>query len=201
MPRLTQITSDAANRDQSELFAAVQAKLGRVPNLMRAMANAPAALRGYLELNGALGSGTGLTAKQRELIALTVAESNGCEYCLAAHSTLGKMAGLSPEAIAAARRGDGVEREHQALARFVQAILHRRGRIDDQQLASFRAAGFSDEAITEVVGHVALNIFTNYFNNLAETEVDFPAAAPLGHVQGGREQVGYEQCSTTACQA
>lgn len=179
MSRLPTIASEQANPQQAELFAAVKSKLGRVPNLLRGLGNSTAALRGYLELSGALSGGQGLDAKQREIVALTVAQANDCEYCLAAHSTIGKMVGLSPEAIAAARRADGLDDSHRALARFVEAVVQSRGRVSDEQLEAFRAAGFDDEAVTEVVAHIALNVFTNYFNNLAETDVDFPAAAPL----------------------
>jgi len=179
MPRLAQINPQQANSQQAELFAAVKSKLGRVPNLLRALGNSTAALRGYLEFSGALATGDGLDARQREIIALAVAEANGCEYCLAAHSTIGTMVGLSAEAIQSARRADGLDEASRAVARFADAVLRSRGRVDDAQLEAFRAAGFGDEAVTEVVAHVALSVFTNYFNNLAKTDVDFPAAAPL----------------------
>ena len=179
MSRLPQIAPEQASPQQAELFAAVQSQLGRVPNLLRALGNSPAALRGYLDFSGALAAGQGLNAKQREIVALTVAEANGCDYCLAAHATIGKMVGLSPEAIEAARRADGVDEADRALARLVDAVVTSRGRVSDEQLEAFRAAGFDDEAITEVVAHVALSVLTNYFNNLVETDVDFPAAAPL----------------------
>ena len=179
MSRLPQITPDQANPQQADLYAAVEKKLGRVPNLLQVLGNSTAALRGYLEFSGALGTGNGLSAQQREIVALATAEANGCEYCLAAHCTIGKMAGLSPEAIDAARRGDGPNDADQALASFVGAVLRERGRVSDSELEAFRAAGFGDEAVTEVVAHVALNVFTNYFNNLAETDVDFPAAPLL----------------------
>lgn len=191
MSRLPQITPDQANSQQAELFAAVQSKLGRVPNLLRALGNSTAALRGYLEFSGALSAGQGLDAKQREIVALAVAQANGCEYCLAAHSTIGKMVGLSPEAIVAARQADGIDDTDRAVARFTDAVLRSRGRVDDEELAAFRDAGFDDSSVTEVVAHVALSVFTNYFNNLAETDIDFPAAAPLN--SGEPEVAG---CST-----
>ncbi len=191
MSRLPQIADDQATPQQAELFAAVEQKLSRVPNLIRVLGNSTAALRGYLDFSGALGAGGGLDAQQREVVAIAVAEANGCGYCLAAHCTIGKMAGLSPETINAARQGDGSDDASQALVRFTNAVLQRRGRVDDDELEAFRAAGFNDEAATEVVAHVALNVFTNYFNNLAETEIDFPAAPPLET----NEPVG--ACSTT----
>jgi uncharacterized peroxidase-related enzyme len=193
MSRLSQIAPEQANPQQAELFTAVKSKLGRVPNLLRALANSTAALRGYLEFSGALSNGSGLDPKQREIVALTVAQANGCEYCLAAHSTIGKRVGLSPEAIEAARRADGFDESGRAVARFADAVVKSRGRVDDEQLEAFRAAGFNDDAVTEVVAHVALNVFTNYFNNLAETDVDFPDAAPLA-----TEESEAAACST-AC--
>lgn len=193
MSRLPRIAPEQANPQQAELFAAVKSKLGRVPNLLRALGNAPAALRGYLDFSGALGAGRGLDPQEREIVALTVAEANGCEYCLAAHSAIGKSVGLSPEGIEAARRVDGFDESDRALARFANAVVQSRGRVDDEQLEAFRAAGFSDEAITEVVAHVALNVFTNYFNNLAQTDIDFPPAAPLA------AEESHAAACTTAC--
>ncbi|QEG34756.1 carboxymuconolactone decarboxylase family protein [Bythopirellula goksoeyrii] len=193
MSRLPQIAPDQANPQQAELFESVKSKLGRVPNLLRVLGNSTAALRGYLDFSGALSAGGGLDPKQREIVALTVAQANDCEYCLAAHSTIGKMVGLSPEAIEAARRADGYDELSRAVARFADAVVKSRGRVDDEQLDAFRAAGFNDDAVTEVVAHVALNVFTNYLNNLAETDVDFPAAAPLA-----TEESEAAACST-AC--
>lgn len=179
MSRLPQIQDDQATSPQAGLFAAAKSKLGKVPNMVRAMGNSPAALRGYFEFSGALGSGDALTAKQREIVALAVGEANRCEYCLAAHSTLGKMAGLEPDAVEAARRGDGLDDASRAVARLATQVVEKRGRVADSELEAFRAAGFGDDAIAEVVGNVALNIYTNYFNNLAVVDVDFPAAPEL----------------------
>lgn len=179
MSRLPQVAPEQANPQQAELYDAVKAKLGRVPNLLRALANSPAALRGYLDFSGAIGEGEGLNAQHREVVALAIAEANGCEYCLTAHSAIGKMTGLSPEAIEAARRSDGIDNASRAVARFATAVLKSRGRVSDAELEAFHNAGFGDDAVVEVVAHVALNVYTNFFNNLVETDVDFPAAAPL----------------------
>ena len=191
MSRLHQIAPEQASPQQAELFSAVKSKLGRVPNMLRALGNSPAALRGYLEFSAAIGAGEGLTAHQREIVALTVSEANGCEYCLAAHSTIGKMVGLSPAAISAARRADGVDDAGRAVARFASSVIESRGRVSDADLQEFRQAGFGDDAVAEVVAHVALNVFTNYFNNLVETDVDFPAAAPLA--------AGEPEACSTSC--
>ncbi|QDU89139.1 Alkyl hydroperoxide reductase AhpD [Pirellulimonas nuda] len=185
MPRLTQIVHEQASPQQAELFDAVKAKLGRVPNLFRALANSPAALRGYLDLSGAIAAGEGLTAQQREIVALAIGEVNGCEYCLAAHSTIGKMVGLSPEGIEAARRSEGIDVASRAIARFASEVLESRGRVSDAELEAFRDAGFGDDAVAETVAHVALNVYTNFFNNLVETDIDFPVAAPLANAPSG----------------
>lgn len=179
MSRLPLIQPEQANPQQAGLFAAAKSKLGKVPNLLRAMASSPAALRGYLDFSGAIGAGEGLSAEEREVIALTVGQANECEYCLAAHSTIGKMVGLSPEAIEAARRADGLDDQNRAVARFAKAVLESRGRVSDAEFEAFRNAGFGEAATAEVVANVALNVYTNYFNNLVGTEVDFPPAAPL----------------------
>lgn len=179
MPRLPQVAPEQANAQQAELFSAVKSKLGRLPNLFTTLANSPAALRGYLDFSAALGAGAGLTARQREIVSLVTAEVNGCEYCLAAHSTVGKIVGLKPDAIEAARRGEGIDQANRAVARFAKSVVESQGRVADADLEEFRSAGFGDDAVAEIVANVAINVFTNYFNNLAETEVDFPAAKPL----------------------
>ena len=107
MARFNQIAPEIATGKVKELLDAVKGKLGFVPNLTRVMANAPAVLEGYLGLSGALGKGN-LSAKTREQIALAVGQANECDYCLAAHSAIGKMVGLSPDQIRDSRRGTGV---------------------------------------------------------------------------------------------
>ncbi len=194
MTRLPQIASHEATPQQAEMFAATKQKLGRVPNFLRALGNSPAALEGYLGLSAAIGTTQGLNAQQREAIALVVGQANGCEYCLAAHSTLGKMVGLSPEEIQAARRGEGADDSTGAVVRLASAVLESRGRVSDDEIQAFRNAGFGDDAIAEVVAHVALNVFTNYFNNVAQPEVDFPAAPPLQE-----EPLEAAACSTGSC--
>jgi uncharacterized peroxidase-related enzyme len=156
-----------------ELLNGVKAQMGKVPNALKTMAQAPALLDGYLALNGALRKGV-LAGIVREQIALYVAQSNGCEYCLSAHSLTGKHAGLTPEQIAAARMGEAQEPKAQAVLKLVKNLLEHRGDVSDEQLAAARQSGLSDTELGEVVGHVALNTLTNYLNQLAHTEVDFP---------------------------
>lgn len=162
------------------LLEGVKRKLGIVPNLMRVVASSPPALNAYLSFSGALGgAGAVLPGALRERIALAVGEADGCEYCVAAHSYLGAAAGLDPGAIDAARRGHAAEPKDDAALAFARAVLASAGRVDDAALDAVRAAGWNDAAIVEIIGHVALNLFTNSVNSVARTPVDFPAAAPL----------------------
>jgi uncharacterized peroxidase-related enzyme len=178
MSRIPQINPESASGKAKELLDAVKGKLGLVPNMTRAMANSPAVLDGYLSLSGALSKGD-LSAKQREQIALTVGQVNGCDYCLAAHSTIGKMVGLTAEQIMDSRRGTAVDPKAEALVKFARRVVDERGRVSDVDLANARAAGLDDAALAEVVANVALNLFTNYFNHMAETDIDFPKVEPI----------------------
>jgi uncharacterized peroxidase-related enzyme len=178
MSRITALDPVNATGQNAELFAAVKSQLGLVPNLMRTFGHSPAALDAYLNFGAKLDAGV-LPAQVREQLALTVAEANGCDYCLAAHSLLGKGAGLSTDAILAARRAEAADPKVNALLKFAAAVVAFHGRVSDESLATVRAAGATDAEIIEVVAHVALNILTNYTNNVAQTSVDFPKAAPL----------------------
>ncbi|HEY7116064.1 MAG TPA: carboxymuconolactone decarboxylase family protein [Tepidisphaeraceae bacterium] len=171
--RIAPVEPSQAGDHARELLGAVQAKLGVTPNMMKTFARSPAALEGYLSFNGALGKGL-LPAKVREQIALAVSQENGCEYCLAAHTLLGGKAGLKPDQLIAARKGQSDDAKTRAELDLARQVLAARGNVTDAQLAAARAAGISDGEITEVVAHVALNVLTNYFNALAGTVVDFP---------------------------
>lgn len=175
--RLTLIDPALAQGERKELLDAVRAKLGLVPNLTRALANSPAALKGYLELSGAL-AGSSLTPRQREQLALAVAEVNACGYCLSAHALIGGKLGLKEEQLLDARRGLAADPKTAALLKLAQRIVIERGQVKDQELRSAREAGVSDAEITETVAVVALNLFTNYLNHLAATPIDFPEVKP-----------------------
>lgn len=168
MPRISALTIEQASPTAQTLLQATKTKLGMLPNLFSTLAHSPAALSGYLQLGDALRQGA-LTASQRETISLTAAQFNGCGYCLSAHTLMGKGAGLSPQAIADARQG-----AVDPVAVLTRQVLQSQGKISDAELAAARAAGLDDARIVEVVGAVALNVLTNYFNNLAATEIDFP---------------------------
>ncbi len=122
-------------------------------------------LDAYLGFSGALSKGA-LAPKLREQIALAVSERNGCNYCLSAHSTLGKVAGLTPEQILDSRRGTAVDSKTDAVMRFVGQLIDNQGRVNDDDVESLRTVGFDDASIAEIVAHAALSIFTNYFNNV-----------------------------------
>ena len=173
MPRLKAIGTTEADPKAKALLEGVQKRMGITPNTMRTMANSPAVLEAYLGFGNALRAGV-LSAKLREQIALTVSELNGCQYCLSAHSALGKMAGLGDEEIADSRRGVSPDRKTEAVLRFARKVVSERGWVSDDDMATARAAGTSDAEISEIVAHVAVNIFSNYFNHVAQTELDFP---------------------------
>jgi uncharacterized peroxidase-related enzyme len=173
MQRLAAVNPAEATGKAKQLLDGVQAKLGITPNLMKTLAAAPAALEAYLNFGAALGTGH-LDAKFREQISLAVAQANSCEYCLAAHSAIGKMVGLKPEQILAGRAAHSEDAKRDAGLQFAQALVVQRGEVSDQAIAQVKAAGYSDGDIAEIVANVAVNIFTNYFNHVARTEVDFP---------------------------
>ena len=154
-------------------FDAIERQLGVVPNMMRTMAQSPRVLEGYLALSRALRRGL-LPATLQEQIALAVAETNACNYCLSAHTALGRTAGLSDEQLSASREGRAADAKANAALRFALAVLQRRGGVTDEEFARVRAAGFSEAEIAEIIAHVALNVLTNYFNRAADTEIDFP---------------------------
>lgn len=159
------------------LLEGVKAQLGLVPNLFRITANSPAALGGYLELNGALAKGE-LPAATRERIALAVAQRNGCDYCLSAHSYIGKnMAKLDDAEIAANRRGGSSDPKADAAVRFAVSLVEARGSVTEAEVAAVKLAGYDDAQIVEIVAHVALNTLTNYLNEAFDTPIDFPVVS------------------------
>ena len=173
----TPASIEASPAASQPLLQAVKKQLGVVPNLFRVVGNSPAALEGYLGLNGALGKGK-LDGKTRERIALAVAEINGCGYCLAAHSYLAKnLAKLDDAEIAANSGGGSNDPKADAAVAFAATIVRERGHVAASDLEAVRAAGYGDAEIIEIVLHVALNTLTNYVNEVAGTDIDFPVVA------------------------
>jgi len=170
--RIDAIDPKTASSDVKPLLDGVQKGLGVIPNLFKVAAQSPVALESLVALFGATGKGT-LDAKTREAIALAVSEGNACDYCLSAHSFLGKRAGLADAAIAQARDAQSDDARLQAILGLTRAIVDHRGRAGSA-LDEARRAGLNDSEIVEVVANVALTVFTNYLNELAETEIDFP---------------------------
>ena len=178
MERITPVNPQAAQGRAKELLDAVKAKLGIVPTRTRSMAVSPPALEAYLGFSGALAHGV-LPARVREQLALDVGEANHCDYCVSAHSLLGKHAGLTEQDILESRCGTSADPKEGVLLRFARAVLEKKGVVEDADVAAVREAGYGDAEIAEVVAHVGLNIFTNYFNNVAGTTIDFPKAPAL----------------------
>lgn len=177
MSRINAVNPAEATGKAKQLLYGVQAKLGLTPNMMRVMASSPAVLEAYLNFSGALAGGS-LGPQVREQIALAVGEANLCSYCLSAHAALGGMAGLKPDAIAQARNASASDAKADAILKLARSIVVKRGEITDEEFQGARKAGLADGEIAEVVANVAVNIFTNYFNNIAQTDIDFPKVEP-----------------------
>ena len=174
MSHLPLLDPATASGHQTDMFAEVRRRMGAVPNMTRAMGNSPALLRGYLDLSGALSRGV-LSAATRELIALTVAQGNSCSYCLSAHSYAAEhVAHLAADEITAARKATAADPKTTAILKFAATVNDGRGDIAAEDLAAARAAGVTDEEIAETIGHVALNVLTNYFNKAVDVDIDFP---------------------------
>ena len=178
MSRLEAVDPSTATGKSKELLDGIQAKLGMTPNILRALASSPAALEAYLDFSGALSHGE-LPAKLREQIALAVAEANSCEYCLAAHGATGRAVGLSEEQVLDSRRGSSPDSKVDAVLRFAREVVEKRGWVDDDSISRLRSAGYRDGAIAEIVANIALHIFMNYFDHVAQPVVEFPKASEL----------------------
>jgi uncharacterized peroxidase-related enzyme len=182
MPRIpTPATTADAPEASRTLLDAVSKQLGSVPNMFRAVSLSPHALKGYLDLSGALSHGA-LPAATRERIALAIAEINGCGYCLSAHTYLGRhLARLDDADIAASRAGASTDPKADAAVRFAALVARMRGQVSDADFAAVKEAGYTDAQVIEIVQHVALNTFTNLFNEVFQTEIDFPVVRPGIH--------------------
>jgi len=173
MNRINAVTPENATGKTKELYDGIKAKLGRVPNVFTLMGNSPAVLEAYLKFSEALSTGV-LDPKLRELIAISVAETNVCEYCLSAHVAIGKSVGLSDEEVELGREQRSNDPKFNAALRFVRIMVTSRAEMNDSDLTDLKAAGFNDAEIAEILAVVGLNIFTNYFNHVTQPELDFP---------------------------
>ena len=175
MQRIIALNPETTTGKSKELFNTVQGKLGMVPNMMRTMGNSPAVLNGYLSFSGALGESS-IGAKLGELLALTLANANSCDYCNAAHSFIGeKLVHIDAASIQLAKEGKSNDTKIQAALTFARILVEKKGRVNASDVDALKNAGYSEAAIAEIIAHIALNIFTNYFNNATEVVVDFPA--------------------------
>jgi len=186
MARIKPINYEQSTGKAKELLDAVKGQLGMTPNMMTTMAQSPAVLEAYLNFSGALAGGA-LSAGLREKIALTAAEVNGCGYCASAHTAIGRLIRLDDQALLAAREGNSSNPKEDAALKFARKLIINRGQTTEADLSDAKTAGFTDGEIGEIIANVALNIFTNYFNEAIKTDVDFPSIDfPLkSHIANG----------------
>jgi uncharacterized peroxidase-related enzyme len=178
MERIKAIKLETAERKARELLDRIYENLGMIPNLMKVMANSPAVLEAYIGMSNALSKGS-LPPKLREQIALYISEINQCSYCLAAHSAIGRMEGLTEEELVDSRRGISPNRATEAALQFASIVLEKHGHVSEENLMHIRNVGYSDAEISEVIANVALTVFTNYLNSTAGTVVDYPEGPGL----------------------
>ncbi len=173
MSRIIPVDPATAGAAARSLLDAVQAELGATPNFIRVLAHAPKALEGFLGLYGAA-AGFTLDKAAQERIALAVAEGNACEYCVSAHTAIGRKAGLSNDEMLLNRRGSSDGPRSAAAVALARALNDNLGDITDRQFAAARSAGLGDGEVMEVIALVALNIFTNLIGKATQVDIDFP---------------------------
>ncbi len=182
MKTLKALTPEQVDGPTKEVFAAIKQKVGMVPNLYAAIGNSPELLKGFLDFSATLEGGV-FSAKENEAIALAVSQENGCNYCLSAHSLMGKMAGLSSEEMMDIRTGEISDPKMNALITLAAQLTVNRGKASDQAINNFLAQGYSHKAYTELIGMVVLRSFTNYMFSNGDFEIDFPKAVALEELE------------------
>jgi uncharacterized peroxidase-related enzyme len=181
MSRITTITNETANAEQKKLLDAIQSQLGIVPNFLKVFANSPAALRAFLGLHGIANEGS-LEPQTRERIALALAQQNACEYCLSAHTAIGKKAGLNGDEISANRAGSSQDAKAAVAVKLARSLAEHTGEITTAELVEAREAGYSDADIVEIITHVGLNNLTNMLGKASRLEIDFPKVSLIAPV-------------------
>lgn len=176
MARINVVSPESAVAEQKALFDMIQSQLGMVPNFLKVFANSPVALRAFLGLHGIANGGT-LAPQTRERIALALAQQNACEYCLSAHTAIGRKSGLSNEEMAANREGGSEDEQAAAAVRFARALVEHKGDVSAADLVAVRAAGYDDAQIVEIITHVGMNLLTNILGRASRVEIDFPKVA------------------------
>ena len=174
MSRINVVEKDAANPEQTELFEAIQSQLGMVPNFLKVFANSPTALSAFLGLHGIAGAGS-LDPQTRERIALTLAQKNSCQYCVSAHTAIGKKAGLSGAEIEANRSGTSQDAKAALAVKFAQALVEHKGEVTSEEIHELRDAGYSESDIVEIITHTGMNFLTNILAKASRVEIDFPS--------------------------
>lgn len=173
MARINVVTHETANGEQKALFDAIQSQIGMVPNFLKVFANSPEALKAFLGLHG-IANGGSLEPQTRERIALALAQQNACEYCLSAHTAIGRKAGLNGAEIEANRAGTSQDAMAAAAVKFARALVEHTGDVTNAELADVRSAGYTDAAIVEIITHVGMNILTNILGRASRIDIDFP---------------------------
>ena len=181
-PRIPAVDPAHTSGKTRDLLDGVQKMLGATPNLFRTAAQSPAVLESLVGLFGATAHAS-LRPSVRRALAMLVAETNGCEYCLSAHAYLGKSAGMSEAEIDRARDAASSDPKTAAILRFARTLVVERGQVGDEAMRAVRAAGATDAEVLEIVAVVVLNVFTNYLNLVAQTEIDFPKISRRGPSQ------------------
>lgn len=174
MTRILPVDLNSTDTATADTLAAVKGKLGILPNLFTTLARSSVALNGYLQLSDTVAEGR-LTSKQREMIAIAVAQENSCGYCLSAHAAIGKSVGLEENVIASVRKGSAVDVIDNAIIKFSLNVVRSHGDVSDDALNAIRIEIEDDGIILEIITNVVLNILSNYVNRVADTEIDFPA--------------------------
>ncbi|MCO6411459.1 MAG: peroxidase-related enzyme [Thiogranum sp.] len=173
MARINLVSTESANPEQKALYDAIHAQLGMVPNFLKVFANSPAALKAYLGLHGIAGDGS-LDPQTRERIALALAQQNSCEYCLSAHTAIGRKTGLDGVEIEANRAGTSQDEKAAVVVRFARSLVTHMGEVTTDELMEMRNAGYSESDIVEVITHVGMNILTNLLGKAGRIDIDFP---------------------------
>ena len=171
MPRIQPNTNP--DSQSQELLASVKKMLGSTPNIFTTMAHSSATLGFFVGALGVMGNSK-LSGSLREQIAVAVAGANSCDYCASAHTALGKMNKVSEQELAANLQAKSSDAKIQAALTFARKIVALRGHVTDADVTAIRVAGFSESEVVDIVTVVGINIFTNYFNHVAGTAVDFP---------------------------
>lgn len=178
MSRIKSITKNEAKEPVKTIYTEIEKKLGKIPNIFLNMGNSPVVLQGFLALSDAA-SHTNLSPQLREEIALIVAETNKCNYCLAAHTTIAQGAGLSLNQTLEARKGSSSDLKNQAILHFTKRVVETKGLISDHDVTTLKTAHISDTELTEIILVIMVNMFTNYFNHITDPAIDFPEAPKL----------------------